>query len=169
MKRTWNLLSCIGFLMGAGGGFFAIMLSSYIQNYYENPDWYDFSYVPNYAVGAIISAAVAFFGLYMIYAIYINANRWNRVVSIAKSQNRITLKEVSTKAGIPTEKISDIIYDAIGSGDLNGTLEGEVFSKSKPSASIPTSGDAKVLVICPYCGAKTEQGFSKCQKCGADI
>ena len=29
--------------------------------------------------------------------------------------------------------------------------------------------DAKVFVICPYCGAKTEQGITKCQKCGADL
>ena len=31
------------------------------------------------------------------------------------------------------------------------------------------SVDAKVFVICPYCGAKTEQGIVKCQKCGADL
>lgn len=29
--------------------------------------------------------------------------------------------------------------------------------------------DVKVLVICPYCGAKTEQGIMKCQNCGADL
>lgn len=28
---------------------------------------------------------------------------------------------------------------------------------------------AKVFVICPYCGAKTEQGIMKCQNCGADL
>ncbi len=29
--------------------------------------------------------------------------------------------------------------------------------------------DAKVLVICPYCGHKNEQGVTKCQKCHADM
>jgi hypothetical protein len=27
----------------------------------------------------------------------------------------------------------------------------------------------RVFVICPYCGAKTEQGIMKCQNCGADL
>lgn len=31
------------------------------------------------------------------------------------------------------------------------------------------SKDAKVFVICRFCGAKTEQGIMKCQKCGADL
>jgi hypothetical protein len=32
-----------------------------------------------------------------------------------------------------------------------------------------STGKAIVLVICPYCGAKTEQGREKCQKCGANL
>ncbi|TET07953.1 MAG: hypothetical protein E3J86_11700 [Candidatus Thorarchaeota archaeon] len=31
------------------------------------------------------------------------------------------------------------------------------------------ASDAKVLVICPYCGAKTEQGITRCEKCGGDL
>jgi hypothetical protein len=27
----------------------------------------------------------------------------------------------------------------------------------------------KVLIVCPFCGGKTEQGVAKCQKCGADL
>ena len=34
-------------------------------------------------------------------------------------------------------------------------------------SQVPT--DAKVLVICPYCGGKTEQGITRCDKCGADL
>ncbi len=29
--------------------------------------------------------------------------------------------------------------------------------------------DAKVLIVCPYCGARNEQGVLKCHKCDADI
>lgn len=29
--------------------------------------------------------------------------------------------------------------------------------------------DAKVLVICPFCGAKTEQGIMKCENCGSKL
>ncbi len=32
-----------------------------------------------------------------------------------------------------------------------------------------SAAGAKVLVICPYCGAKTEQGILACQNCGADL
>lgn len=27
----------------------------------------------------------------------------------------------------------------------------------------------KVLIICPFCGGKTQHGITKCQKCGADL
>lgn len=27
----------------------------------------------------------------------------------------------------------------------------------------------KVLIVCPFCGGKTEQGLLKCQKCGAAL
>lgn len=31
------------------------------------------------------------------------------------------------------------------------------------------SPDARVLIVCPYCGAKNEQGILKCQSCGARL
>jgi hypothetical protein len=27
----------------------------------------------------------------------------------------------------------------------------------------------RVLVVCPFCGHKNQQGLTKCQECGADI
>ena len=32
-----------------------------------------------------------------------------------------------------------------------------------------TTVEKVVLIICPYCGAKNEQGILKCQKCKADL
>ncbi|MHA2193805.1 MAG: zinc ribbon domain-containing protein [Candidatus Thorarchaeota archaeon] len=29
--------------------------------------------------------------------------------------------------------------------------------------------ERRVLVVCPYCGHKNEQGMSKCGECGADL
>lgn len=29
--------------------------------------------------------------------------------------------------------------------------------------------EAKVLIVCPYCGTKTEQGIINCQSCGAKL
>lgn len=44
------------------------------------------------------------------------------------------------------------------------------------STSVMTHGSTtgrevitRVLVVCPYCGSKNEQGFTKCQNCSADI
>ena len=34
---------------------------------------------------------------------------------------------------------------------------------------LPISPDVKVLIVCPYCGARNEQGILKCQTCQADI
>ncbi len=39
---------------------------------------------------------------------------------------------------------------------------------AQPASPITHVGP-KVLVICPYCGAKTEQGILVCQNCGADL
>lgn len=55
------------------------------------------------------------------------------------------------------------IVGIIGIGVI-GTI---IFKHRKKIETI--SKDAKVLVICPYCGSKTEQGITKCQKCGADL
>lgn len=42
--------------------------------------------------------------------------------------------------------------------------------KDRPSElTAPALPVAKVLIICPYCGAKNEQGILKCQKCKADL
>ena len=68
-------------------------------------------------------------------------------------------------------------YDA-DTGELEGSIEGDTFTKGTPRPTVTpvASGTTtrereivKVLVICPYCGGKTEQGYPKCQKCGADI
>jgi hypothetical protein len=31
------------------------------------------------------------------------------------------------------------------------------------------AASAKVLIVCRFCGAKTEQGLTMCQKCGAEL
>jgi hypothetical protein len=36
-----------------------------------------------------------------------------------------------------------------------------------PPKTIPS--DAKVLIVCPYCGARNEQGVLKCHNCQADV
>ena len=79
-------------------------------------------------------------------------------------------------AGLPLIPYSYFL--AIGKGRLKGHMEGDVFVRDSgvsathyttPSTTTREREVVKVLVICPYCGAKTEQGLSKCQNCQADL
>jgi len=91
----------------------------------------------------------------------------SNVIGIAAAHESISINEISQKTGLSTAVVSSVIYDAIGKGKLSGQMVGDTFKRTGPAVGV--SPDAKVLVICPYCGAKTEQGLAKCVKCGADI
>ena len=89
------------------------------------------------------------------------------VIGIAAAHESISINEISQKTGLSESVVRSILYDAIGKRQLSGKMEGDTFKRAGPTTGV--SPDAKVLVICPYCGAKTEQGLAKCVKCGADI
>jgi len=101
----------------------------------------------------------------------------SQVVGVASAHDSISMIELSNKTGESVKLTSEIVYDAIGKGQLSGRMEGDTFVRSAPSTttySAPTTTTrereiVKVLVICPYCGAKTEQGIGKCQNCQADL
>lgn len=42
-------------------------------------------------------------------------------------------------------------------------------NSTEPTVLPPQTSDAKVLIICPFCGAKTEQGITQCWKCKAPL
>jgi len=89
------------------------------------------------------------------------------VIGIASAHESISMSEIAKKTGLSQEVVTKTVYDAIGKGQLSGQMQGDTFKRTGPSTALPP--DAKVLVICPYCGAKTEQGLAKCQKCNADL
>ena len=95
-----------------------------------------------------------------------------KILGIASAQHRISISEIAKIADIEEKVVSDTLYDALGKGEIHGRMEGQVFVRTAPSTTAPmgrAAGDAKVLVICPYCGAKNEQGLTKCQNCQADL
>lgn len=95
-----------------------------------------------------------------------------KILGIASAHHRISVSEIARTANIDEGVVSDILYDALGKGEIHGRMEGQVFVRTAPSTVAPMgrpAGDAKVLVICPYCGAKNEQGLTKCQNCQADL
>jgi len=101
----------------------------------------------------------------------------SQIIGIASSHDSITITELSDKTSASVKLASEIVYDAIGKRELSGRMEGDTFVRSAPSTtsySAPSTTTrereiVKVLVICPYCGAKTEQGIGKCQNCQADL
>jgi hypothetical protein len=98
----------------------------------------------------------------------------SQVIGVACAHDSISINEISRITGHNEQIVREVIYDAIGKGKMSGKMEGDTFIRLSPAPS--TSGTTtherevvKVLVICPYCGAKTEQGVSKCQNCQADL
>lgn len=101
----------------------------------------------------------------------------SQIIGVASAHDSITMIELSNKTGASVKLTSEIVYDAIGKGQLSGRMEGDTFVRSvstgtayaAPSTTTREREIIKVLVICPYCGAKTEQGIGKCQNCQADL
>jgi len=153
MKSAFNCFTCLGFLLFFGGGFLIAA-----------------GFLGGWGIGSVgIGSAVLFIGLVLIILQFRLANQWNKVVGVIKSHERISIQEAGGKSGVSPDRVRNIIYEAISAGDLAGTLEGDTFSRMKAITTTHSTESAKVLVICPYCGGKTEQGLAKCQKCGADL
>ena len=101
----------------------------------------------------------------------------SQVVGVASAHDRISISEIAGITGLSEQTVRSTVYDAIGKKHLLGKMEGDTFVRSEsaqPTYTAPGSTTrerevVKVLVICPFCGAKTEQGLSKCQNCGADL
>ncbi|MBD3407535.1 MAG: hypothetical protein GF411_15570 [Candidatus Lokiarchaeota archaeon] len=101
----------------------------------------------------------------------------NRIIGIANAHDQITMYELSQRTGLSMDVVRDIVYDALGNNQLHGKMESDTFIRSRPSSSAPEPPPSvtrereivKVLVVCPYCGAKNEQGTPKCHKCQASL
>ena len=116
-----------------------------------------------------IGIGLTLFSFILCPCVCMQGNKKSRgsVIGIAAAHESISINDISQKTGLSESVVGSIVYDAIGKGQLSGRMDGTTFKRSGPATGV--SPDAKVLVICPYCGAKTEQGLSNCSKCGADI
>jgi hypothetical protein len=101
----------------------------------------------------------------------------SQVIGVASAHDSISMAELSRVTGVDEKHAREIVYDAIGKRQLDGRMKEDTFVRSESAAPTHTGLSStsrerevvKVLVICPFCGAKTEQGLSKCQNCGADL
>ena len=153
MKSAFNFFTFLGFLLFIGGGF---LVAAGLMGGLG-------------LVASGIGAVVLFFGMILIFLQFKIAGGWNKVVDVINSHEKITIQEVSARSGASHDAVLNIIFEALTLGDLSGTLDGNTFSRITGTVSATPTETAKVLVICPFCGAKTEQGLAKCQKCSADL
>jgi hypothetical protein len=166
MKNRWNCISCVGgllLLIGIGiAGLFAVawwyILNVLQQNVGDTP----LQLVSTGVVMALIGAICMYFQ-------FSRVGTWNSLVRYAKAQGEITFEEAGEKVGVSPKKAKDIIYDAVQSGDLTGTISGDTFTRGQPAVIERISEQTKVLVVCPYCGAKNEQGVTRCHGCDGAI
>ena len=129
--------------------------------------------------GEMWAVALAIFVISLVFFILAFRRRSEvstatRVVGIARSHERVTMEELANITRLPVDKVRDALYSAIASGMIHGTIEGNSYVRSAPQTGASRTSTrereiVKVLVICPYCGSKTEQGLSKCQNCQADL
>ena len=126
--------------------------------------------------GGLVLAAIVFLAWPCVCCQSSKAVR-SQIIGVASAHDTITITELSNISGATVKLTSEIVYDAIGKRELSGRMEGGTFVRSAPSTTSYVAPSTttrereivKVLVICPYCGAKTEQGIGKCQNCQADL
>ncbi|MBD3405301.1 MAG: hypothetical protein GF411_04080 [Candidatus Lokiarchaeota archaeon] len=98
-----------------------------------------------------------------------------KVFGIAASHGKISISDLAKYSGYSEDTVRDIIYDGIGSGKVAGKMEGDMYIHAYKTTTVTTSSPTrereivKVLVVCPYCGAKNEQGTPKCHQCQAPL
>ena len=118
---------------------------------------------------------VLVFLLWPCFCLQGGKNIRSKIIGVASAHDSISLSEISKITEIEESIVRDTIYDAIGKHQLLGKMSGDIFTRSGPAVTTGSTGTTKerevvkVLVICPYCGAKTEQGVGKCQNCQADL
>ena len=153
-KNCYYFVIAIIFLI-VGLGFLSVTLPYFLDesHYYMTTA----SYI-QLGIG-VVSTIIS---VYCFIAVLITSQRWNKVVGIVKSHERITVDEVSKKTRFSGEKVQDIIYSAIREGELQGTLEGGVFiRKTGMPAASSTVVEREVMI--------TRRVPETCFKCGASI
>jgi len=165
MKKMTYLLILIGLVMLAFGSMYLIFAGINLIN---ESDIY-----ARLILGIILTVP----GLLLTITQIRSGILWNRIIKVAGSHREISLEQIAAKTNVSLHKTRSILFDAITSGVIGATIEDDVLrhAAASPSSGVTTPSKQekviteRVLVICPFCGAKTEQGLSKCQNCQADL
>ncbi len=101
----------------------------------------------------------------------------DKIIGVVNAHDSITMYDLSQRTGLSVDVVRDVIYNALSKGQLFGKMEGDTFVRGRPTAISPSAPGTttkereiiKVLVVCPFCGAKNEQGTPKCHNCSASL
>lgn len=100
---------------------------------------------------------------------------YNYVAPVTTSDSTTSTRSTSTTptGGGVLAATSDITPVILLIGIIGIVVSAGLYAskRSKPGEAIIPSinPDAKVLVICPFCGSKNEQGITICSKCNAEL
>lgn len=119
----------------------------------------DLIYHPEFAIIIACGASVIGFGIILFLLSTTKLLNWK--------DDRDEIYSVIELDKAHASRVYGFLHKLISRGALSGTIEDDEFVRAHPA--IRAIAPAAVLVICPYCGAKTEQGLQNCQKCGADL
>ena len=110
--------------------------------------------------------AVAIFVIALVFAA-LGARRRSvggvnaRIVGIAQGHAKVTMDEIAKLSGASPEKVRDVLYAAIASGKLRGTIEQSTFFRSEGATGGTKTVEREVMVA--------RKVPERCFKCGADI
>ena len=110
--------------------------------------------------------ATIFFVIALVFAV-LGAKRRSmggvstKIIGIAQGHAKVTMDELAKLSGASPEKVSDVLYGAIASGKLRGTIEQSTFIRSEGGVAGVKTVEREVMV--------TRKVPERCFKCGADI
>lgn len=80
-------------------------------------------------IAAWIGAFEIFIGIILVIVEVVFTRRWNKMVGILKTHDRLTLQEAADKTGTNPDKARSLIYEALSLGELSGRFDGETFTR----------------------------------------
>ncbi len=165
LARAYALFAVIGLVVL----FLVILVVNGVFGIYWDEYWG--AYYPDATGILVANAAITLLPLTLILwpciCLTARSQTKKKIIGLAMSRHEISMKEIAEETGIPSQAAKDVVIDAIAAGRLSGNIRGDKFVRATGAAA--AAGSAVVLVVCPYCGAKTEQGLTHCQNCGAKL
>ncbi|RDE13643.1 MAG: hypothetical protein C4K47_05880 [Candidatus Thorarchaeota archaeon] len=140
----------------AGLAFATLLLGNFIYVTLTGHGYYGLEAYVVVAVMYLASVPVLFF-TWRKYRLEISRVK---IIGIARGYDRVTLDEMSRMSSRPASLVNDVLYAAIASGDLAGTIQGNTFMRAAPTKG-GVAVEREVMV--------TRKAPEKCYKCGASI